>query len=236
MQRYFATSRNNTTFILENSDIHHILHVMRMKNNDNIEVVYQEKLYLCQLEINSEQLSINIVKKIDELIKSKHITLILPLVKEQKLDYILQKSTELGVNEIILVEMQRSVVKMVAGKEEKKIERWTKICKEASEQSMRLNIPVIKQYKSVKDIEIETGLRLICSTKNKDNTIRSSLQNNRNYDRITVAIGPEGGFDPQEENYLINNGFIPITLGNNIMRVETVPLFILSVINYENME
>ncbi len=236
MQRYFAATKNKEILTLDNSDIHHILHVMRMNDNDNIEVVYEEQLYLCSITINGEQLLVKVINQIEKINKAKHITLIVPLVKEQKLDYILQKSTELGASAIILVEMQRSVVKMVNEKQEKKIDRWTKICKEASEQSMRLNIPVISQYKSIKDIKIDTGLNLICSTKIKENNIRKSLQNNQNYDRITVAIGPEGGFTPEEENYLIDKGFIPVTLGHNIMRVETVPLFILSVINYENME
>jgi 16S rRNA (uracil1498-N3)-methyltransferase len=132
--------------------------------------------------------------------------------------------------------MQRSVVKMLSEKEEKKIERWTRICKEASEQAMRLNIPVIKTYKNVKDINCNDGIKLICSTKDKSNTIRKTLQSLTKYDKITVVMGPEGGFTPKEEDYFISTGFIPVTLGTNIMRVETVPLFILSIINYENME
>ena len=62
------------------------------------------------------------------------------------------------------------------------------------------------------------------------------LQSHKSYDKINIVIGPEGGISPKEEEYLNSIGFKSVSLGKNIMRVETVPLYILSVLNYENME
>ena len=121
-------------------------------------------------------------------------------------------------------------------KEDKKLERWMRIVKEASEQSMRVNIPIITEVKKMSELENETGLKLVCSTKEKENTIKMFLQSHKSYDKINIVIGPEGGISPKEEEYLNNIGFQSISLGKNIMRVETVPLYILSVLNYENME
>lgn len=237
MQRYFSDKLKDNKFELRNDDVYHITRVMRMKSGDNIEIVCDEKVYLCCIDFVNGNLEVNVVKcyeKTDEKIIEK--VLIIPLLKEPKMDLILQKATELGVNKIIPVEMERSIIKLNKEKEDKKLERWMRIVKEASEQSMRVNIPIITEVKKMSELENETGLKLVCSTKEKENTIKMFLQSHKSYDKISIVIGPEGGISPKEEEYLNNIGFKSISLGKNIMRVETVPLYILSVLNYENME
>jgi len=120
-------------------------------------------------------------------------------------------------------------------KKQKKLDRWNKICKEASEQSKRLTIPIITEIKTLVELKNIEGLKIVCSTKEKENNIKKFLDRNINYTKINIVIGPEGGISPKEEDYLNSIGFNSISLGNNIMRVETVPIFILSVINYSNM-
>lgn len=236
MQRYFSNKLDNNKFQLNKDDLYHISRVMRMKTGDNIEVVYNSEVYICDLEINNNEVSAIIKskeenKEIDNIEK----VLIIPLLKENKMDLILQKATELGVSKIVPVIMERSIIKLEKDRESKKLERWNKICKEASEQSKRVNIPIITEVKTLKDLENESGLKIVCSTKEKDNTIKKFLNNNKDYNKINIVIGPEGGIAPKEEDYLNSIGFESISLGNNIMRVETVPMYILSVINYENM-
>jgi len=235
MQRYFSKKIENNRFELNNDDIYHITRVMRMKSNDKIEVVYNNEVYICNLYFNNNEVKISIVEKIES---NKNDTiekiLIIPLLKENKMDLILQKSTELGVNKIIPVIMERSIIKLEKDKEIKKIERWNKICKEASEQSKRVDIPVITEVKNLKELENIDGTKIVCSTKEKENTIKKFLTNNT-IKKINIVIGPEGGISSKEEEYLNNIGFESISLGENIMRVETVPMFILSVLNYENM-
>lgn len=237
MQRYFAKEQNDQNFILEKDDYYHITTVMRMNSFDKVEVVYQQKLYLCNLEINQKEVVVTIEKQLDtSSFLQKEIILVIPLLKENKMDYILQKATELGVSKIIPVAMERSIVKLDKSKETKRIDRWTRICKEASEQSMRVTIPIVTEVKKWQDITCLDGAKLVCSTKEKQNTIKMFLQSQQSCDRMVIVVGPEGGLSVQEEVYLNDNGFCSVTLGNRIMRVETVPLFILSVINYEYME
>ena len=88
----------------------------------------------------------------------------------------------------------------------------------------------------LEDLENMDGVKLVCSTIERKNTIKMFLQSHKTYDKIIIAIGPEGGLSLKEEQYLNSIGFSSVTLGNQIMRVETVPMFMLSVINYENME
>lgn len=234
MQRYFATEKKENTFILDDKDLHHIKNVMRMKDNDNIEVVFDEKLYKCIVNYNNE-INITIVNEIESIQNKKtKISIIVPVLKENKMDFILQKSTELGVNEIIPIITERTLVKL-NDKESKKIERWNRICKEASEQSMRLNIPRITNVKKINDLNNINGLKIVCSTNPNSISLKKLLQTNNNYNEIYIVVGPEGGLSNNEEKKLNELGFISTSLGNNILRVETVPLSILSMINYENM-
>ena len=101
---------------------------------------------------------------------------------------------------------------------------------------MRMDIHLINIEKDWKLIDNIEGLRLVCSTNERNNYIKSVLKKSNDYDKITLAIGPEGGITPKEEAYLEEKGFKKITLGTQIMRVETVPIFLASVIRYEFTE
>lgn len=232
MQRYFAKEYNNN-LVLQDSDIHHIKNVMRMKINDKIEVVYDNKLYICNID-NIEQLSLSIDKVIEEENKlNLDITVAIGLVNEQKMDLILQKLTELGVNKIIPLNMERSIVKLDDKRYAKKIIRWQSICKEASEQSKRTSIPEITDIMTLKELtKLDYNTKLVCSTKEKDKMLNCYLQNINKYDRIIVVIGPEGGISEREESYLLDNGFDPVSFGNLVFRVETAAIYVASIFNY----
>ncbi len=236
MQRYFAVKRLNNKIFVSSDDEYHIKRVMRMKVNDIIEVVYNQELYRAIIR-NINDLDIEVLDKLEQIDdKYPKISLIIPSLKEQKIDLILQKGTEIGINEFIIVPYERSVVKYDERKEKVKLARWQKICKEASEQSMRIDIPLISIEKNWQFIDKIEGLKLVCSTNERNNYIKSVLKKNAEYDKITLAIGPEGGITSKEEAYLEENGFKKITLGTQIMRVETVPIFLASVIRYEYTE
>ena len=230
MQRYFAKEYNGK-LILHDSDIHHIKNVMRMKNNDTIEVVYNNKLYICSIN-EIEPLSLDIKEVIEEENKiNLDITIAIGLVKEQKMDLILQKLTELGVNRIIPVSMERSIVKLDKNKFEKKKVRWETICKEASEQSHRVTIPKIEKIMTMKELlNNKKQLNLICSLNDMTKPLQEYLING--LQDILFVVGPEGGFSPNEEAFLIDNGFEPTTLGKRVLRVETAAIYVASIINY----
>jgi len=234
MQRYFSKIKENNYFKLNNEDIYHIKKVMRMKDDDLIEIVYEGNLYICKVDLKKEVFYIHEMQ--NGIDNDREITLIVPLLKEQKMDLILQKSTELGADVIIPIITERSVVKLDKEKFAKKKERWQKICKEASEQSKRYNIPIVKDLMSIDTLYTLDGVKLVCSTTEKQKNIKFFLQTHHNCAKIVLAIGPEGGFTKLEEDAFEKCGFSRISLGNRIMRVETVPMFLLSVLNYEYME
>lgn len=237
MQRYFSENKNENELILNKDDIYHIKTVMRMKDNDEIIVVYQNVAYLCCLENVKENIKINIKEELEKVnYNTPIVNLIIPILKEQKMDLILQKATELGVSSITPIITKRSIIKLKQSDYEKKIIRWKRIVKEASEQSHRIDIPDILDIKQINDLSKIDGYKFVASTREKSKNIKLVMKNLGICDRINVVIGPEGGLSIEEEDMLNKLGFSSITLGNRILRVETVPLFILSVINYEFME
>jgi len=231
MQRYFVKEKNNDNFILSNSDIHHIKKVMRCNNNDKIEIVFDKRVYVCNID-EIETLTLSIIDSYEEDRDSNiDLTIAVSLVQEQKFDLILQKLTELGVNSIIPVKTERSIVKIDNAKEQKKIARWETICKEASEQSHRVTIPKIHNIVTLKELlNQKKELNLICSLNENTKPLEEYLNNELK--NILFIIGPEGGFSKKEEDFLIENGFKTTTLGKRVLRVETAAIYVASIINY----
>lgn len=234
MQRYFAVDKKNDLFILDSGDLHHISNVMRMKNGDFIEVVFDKVLYKCKVLFDN-----NISIVYDSILPGNddimYIVLVIPVLKEQKMDLILQKATELGATRIIPIITERCVVKL-NDKESKKLDRWSRIVKEASEQCKRISVPVIDNVHTISDLNFSDGVKLVCSTRENEKNIKNVMHNLNGCAKMYIVVGPEGGLSIDEENKLNSLGFVSVTLGKRIMRVETVPMYILSVLNYELME
>lgn len=234
MQRYMV---NNKKLELSIDDKRHIINVMRMNVSDEFEIVYDKYIYRCKItEINKKDIKYEIISK-NKSNKEKNYKVVIAcsIIKEQRMDYFLQKATELGVDEIIPFISDRTVVK-VDLKKDKKCIRWNKILKEASEQSFRDDIPLLHDIIGFDEIKnMDYDLKIFCNTNEMSKNIKKVLQDYKKCGTIFIVVGPEGGFSNNEVTNLTNNGFISTTLGNNILRAETVPLFILSAINYEFM-
>lgn len=236
MQRYFGVRKDDKYLYLEKSDYHHIKNVMRNNDGDLIEVVVDNKLYLGCIENVKSDINILMEKELEiEEDFIPKVNLIIPILKEQKMDLILQKACEFGVSKITILPLKRCVVKVDSKKIKSKLDRWYRILKEASEQSFRCSIPDIEFVNSIKNLSNLYGLKITCSTKKNLENVKMVLKKNKKCDTINVVIGPEGGLDDNEEKILNELGFLSTTLGSRIMRVESVPLFIMSIINYEYM-
>ncbi len=235
MQRYFSNSKDNDVYTLSNDDSYHITKVMRMKINDLIEIVDDKKTYICKI------ISFNPVKaEVKEMLNEnneleKKIIIIQSLVNETKMDLILQKCCELGMYAFHPYKAKNSVVKE-NDKIDKKLVRWQKIVKEASEQSKRNIIPVVGRLLNIDDLcNIEADLKILLSVNEVSKNLKNVLHANNSYDTIIIVVGPEGGFTNLEEEKLISRGFVRTSLGARVLRSETASIVALSMMNYEWM-
>ena len=232
MQRYFKDT-NLDLFELSSDDSYHITKVMRNNIGDKVEVVIDKKLYICEIVKMNDLVTVRKGEEVEcdsEL--PCYVTIAQSLVKEQKMDLILQKSCELGVSEIIPVNATRSIVKLDK-KESKKIDRWNKILKEASEQSKRVVIPRVNEIMDIKDLcRLDYDIKILCTVNELSRSLKEVLSKDLVNLKILFVIGPEGGFTDKEEKILIDNGFVSTSFGRRVLRTETASLYALSIINY----
>ncbi len=231
MQQYFAKSRKDNTMYLKESDLNHISRVMRMKENDKIIVVHDESSYVCSL--NKDLLSCEIVDVFKDNEKYTMFLVYVPFLQDDKMSYIFKHGTELGITDFVVVEYERCKYKLPKKDYEKKLLRWNKIIKEASEQSYRIHKPNLEKIISVKDIESIANVNIVCSLDKTDvKKICKVLTTENCNDTISLVFGPEGGLSKNEEDVLSDKGFIKTSLGNDVLRTETVPLMIASILKY----
>ncbi|HAQ07043.1 MAG TPA: 16S rRNA (uracil(1498)-N(3))-methyltransferase [Bacillus bacterium] len=243
MQRYFINDPgSHDQFNIRGDDYHHIVRVMRMKAGDEIIGVFQqEKIAICQIaEITDEMVVANIVKWKEGTPELPiHVAIASGLPKGDKLEWIIQKGTELGAYEFVPFTASRSVVKWDGKKASKKVERWQKIAKEAAEQSHRSRIPVVTEPVSVKELIKISGKyqhKLIAyeeeAREGEASILSSTLAKLQAGESLLFVFGPEGGLTSEEISLLSENGFKTCGLGPRILRTETAPLYALSAVSY----
>lgn len=240
MQRYFTSKKlKEDTYLLSKDDLYHIKKVMRLEVGEKIEVVYMEQLYIAQIiSFQDDGVEVKFIEEIKENNElNLKICLVQSLVKEQKMDYILQKCTELGVSEFYPYQAERSIVKIDKKESQKKI-RWQTIVKEASEQSKRIVIPSIGKCLSLQELCNLEGYdyKFLATVNEKTQNLKKVLSNLKECATMVIVVGPEGGFTEKEETKLMENGFIPISLGKSVLRTETAGLFFTSAVRYIDME
>lgn len=167
-----------------------------------------------------------------------HITLCQALPKGDKLDGIIRHATELGVERIIPFFAERSVPHMEPERLTRKRQRWQKIAIDASRQCGRSDIPEIAEittFESMLRSVPQNGLRLIPWEAERTTQLHTVLQNAATSDikEFVVVIGPEGGFSAEEIEESMLTGFISVSLGRRVLRVETASLALLSILQYE---
>jgi len=244
LQRYFIDKSftGEKEVILRNDHFHHIARVMRMSPEDLIYVVFQgEKACIAKItDITNDAVIASIVKW-EEMNKEMpvHVTIASGLPKGDKLEWIIQKGTELGAFEFIPFIADRSIVKWDVKKEDKKVSRWLKIAEEAAEQSHRQHKPNVLPpvpFKEFLQISSKYTHKIVAYEENakqgESTNFAKMLKNFKQDDTVLIVFGPEGGVSNSEIEQLRNNGFEICGFGPRILRTETAPLYALSAISY----
>ena len=244
MQKFFVEENQikDNKIIITGTDVKHISNVLRMEKGEKIQVCDKDNMknYIVQIEeINLDNIKTNIIEEIQTSIESNvEIDLYQGLPKADKMELIIQKTTEIGIYKIIPIDMVRCVVKLDEKDAKKKIERWQKIAEGAAKQSKRDIIPQIENKIKLKEVidKIKDYDIFIVAYEEEINrslkTILRDIKNKSNY-KIGILVGPEGGIDSKEIEILKENGAKVVTLGKRILRTETAPIVMVGNIIYE---
>jgi len=237
----------DTSVIITGEDVNHIKNVIRLKIGDEISISngIDGKDYRCGIEeITETQIvcKLRFIKEDGVELPSK-VFLFQGLPKGDKMEFIIQKTVELGVCEIIPVAMKRCVVKLDEKKAKSKITRWQGIAEAAAKQSKRAVIPQIQEVMTypqaleyAKDMDIKLvpyEMENILDSSSGMCGTRKIIESLKQGQRIAVFIGPEGGFEESEINDAIALGMKPITLGRRILRTETAGMTVMAWIMYQ---
>ena len=149
------------------------------------------------------------------------------------MSFILQHGTELGITEFVVVMYSHCKYKLPKKDFDKKLQRWNKILKEATEQSYRLVKPTLENIIEIKDVKGDASVNILCSLdKNNVKHLTDVLTLSNCSDTMNIVFGPEGGLSSTEEDILVEKGYTKTSLGEDVLRTETVPLMIASVKKY----
>lgn len=238
MPKFFVPRENidGDTIRIGGEDVVHIKRVLRMREGDTLNMCDSSGCdYLAKIrEIGEKDIFLDVLeKKKSETEPPVKVTLFQGIPKAGKMDYIIQKTTELGIFEIVPSVLSRCVVKLDG---DKKIKRWQKISEEAAKQSGRGIIPEIKEPMNLKEAIEELkkfDLAFVPYECEEENCLRDILKSKDDIKTVGFMIGPEGGFEKSEIDLLVENGITPISLGKRILRTETAGEAVLSMVMYE---
>ena len=211
--------------ITEKADVNHLKNVFRMKEGDQLRVVDGEYEYFCTIVIlEKKEITAEINdKKSDEYSSEIRIDAALGILKNDKMDLVIQKLTEIGINKIIPTLTKRTIVKL-KGKKSK----WDTVSKEALKQCQGVKLVEISEPLKLSEIEYSDYDLVLLPYECAENTRIKDVLNNseKTPEKILYLIGPEGGFSEEEVAYLQENNAKVITLGKRILRAETAAIVV----------
>ena len=256
MTRLFLPPEELTSdnVVITGDNARHLALVLRIEAGELIEVLDGNgHKYTCTVSrVHKKEVVASIINKESYSAESPvAITLAQGVARGEKMDLVIQKSTELGVQRIIPVITERSQVRHT-----QKLERWRKIAASASQQSGRDKIPEILEPVAMKDFLSETVqmqlaknvmrvmpakagsqkkeiLKIILSESCQEQNLKKILNTEKDSKQILLLIGPEGGFSKEEITGAVEIGFMEVSLGPRILRTETAPIAVISIIQYE---
>ena len=228
------------TFDLGGENLRYVKSVLRMRKGDRL-ILFDGAGWEYETVIKSfsaDGIDVEVMGKnrIEE--ESPNITVLQALPKANKMDSIVRKATELGARRIIPFRAARSVPQLTAEKADVRVSRWRSIATEAARQCGRADIPEVSDVLSFEEMlaSVEGApLKIIFWEEESERGIKKLLRENK-YEGakdVTVMIGPEGGFSREEVESAVRRGFISVSLGRNVLKVETAAVTIISIIQYE---
>jgi 16S rRNA (uracil1498-N3)-methyltransferase len=226
-------------FRLEKDQAQQIRKVLRLKENDQITLVDGSGIeYIGLLNVVANEFASGTIEGtiVSENEPKAKIILYQALAPREKIETVLQKGTEIGISEFVLVETQRSLLKTKDVKDDR-LSRWRKIIKEAAEQSERGKLPTLNyvlKFKEAIDSALQFG-EVYLAFEREATSVKEVLANLK-AETVSIFIGPEGGFTSEEIDYAKEKGVKIVSLGKRILRTETAGLVFSAIILYSQSD
>lgn len=236
MRRLFFPFQRNS-FILDGDAFHHWVRVNRAQVGDIIEIVNEagEAVEAELTVIEEHQGHMKVRREIPQEEQKVDVTLALGLLKGEKMDWVIQKAVELGVQRIQPLLMDRSIVKLDTKKSLDRQKRWQKIALEAAQQSGARQVPIVELPKAMDEVVREYRDHGVIWVPHEEaqNPYKDALRHSEANGRHLLIIGPEGGFSDRETEFARNAEGKLVSLGKQILRAETAAITALALMLYE---
>ena len=242
MQQYFVNGRApQGVFQIKDKDTaKHMFSVMRLQADNHIVLVFDDGIKHLARVVDSQSQSVEIIEELaDDVELPVSVTIAMGFPKGDKLEFVAQKATELGMLALWAFPADWSVVKWDGKKLGKKAEKLEKIAQGAAEQSKRNRIPAVRLFEKKTDFLAQlTGFDQIilayeeAAKAGEQANLVKALSGLETGQSVLVIVGPEGGVSPEEVAAFEGAGAVKTGLGPRILRAETAPLYALSAISY----
>ena len=240
MPRFFVNTEDvGKEFVyIKGSDAYHLARSLRMAVGDEITLSDGKgREFLCELtKIRDEECECRITEsRVSGAEMPLEVTLYMAYPKGDKLETVIQKAVELGASRIVPFESSRCIKRPKAEKLDKQLSRLQRIAEEAAKQCGRGKLPEVLppiSFSVAISEAAKADISLFCYESEDKRSLRAALDKRKDAASISVVVGSEGGFSPEEAAAAISAGCVSVSLGRRILRCETAPSFVLSVISY----
>jgi 16S rRNA (uracil1498-N3)-methyltransferase len=231
-RRFFVDSVRNGQARIAGPDAHHLTRVLRVEPGQKYELSDNQSVYLAEVETARKDIvSFAIIERMDTPPPPLRSALLVALIKFDRFEWIIEKATELGVERFVPVETERTE-KGLAAAAGKRLARWRRIAREASEQSRRTRLPEIDAPLHLSAaLTFGADVRYVLEEQASPAVLSQLPAERRREDRVALLTGPEGGWTDRERSAIATTGWKPVSLGPEILRAETAAIAGLAVLN-----
>ena len=231
-RRFFVDEVQEERARITGADAQHLTRVLRVSTGQRYELSDNRNVYLAEIEaVGKELVTFRIIDRLTAQEPPLRITLLASLIRFERFELLLEKATELGVERVIPILADRSE-KGLDRAAEKRIARWQRIVREASEQARRTRLPEVSEpLRFHQAATPDAALRLVLDEDSSAQPILRALpQPKRTHDEVALLLGPEGGWTDRERA-AVSEKWRPVSLGPSILRAETAAIAALAILN-----
>ena len=231
-RRFFVDAVHSGHARITGADAHHLTRVLRLEAGQKFEISDNREVYLAEVEsARKDVVSFAILERLEATEPALHTTLLVSLIRFERFELVVEKATELGVERIVPVEAERSE-KGLARAAAKRLERWKRIAREASEQSRRARLPEIQACLGLPAaLATAADHRYVLEERTASPILRALPVERKRHDRVALLVGPEGGWTDREREVISAAGWKAVSLGPEILRADTAALAGLAIAN-----